>query len=70
MEHLPLLSRGSEPLYRHGTLERAFQFANPLNRTPDIIYSTRMLTKEEAQELGPEAAAGALSLTLALAGES
>jgi hypothetical protein len=68
MEHwYRFLARGLKPLYGHGTLAQALQFAQRLNHTPDIVYSTRMLTDEEAQKLGLEDNTDALSLTLALA---
>jgi hypothetical protein len=62
------LARGSKPLYGYGTLEQAFQFAQRLNCMCDIIYSTRMITDEEAQEL-VVGNTDAFSLTLALAEE-
>jgi hypothetical protein len=56
MEHwYRFLARGLQPIYGHGTLSQAFQFAGRLNRARDvIIYSTKMLTDEETQELGLE----------------
>jgi hypothetical protein len=58
---------GLKPLYGCGTLGQAFQFAGRLNRTRDIMYSTRMLTDEEARELRLEDSSKAFSLAAALA---
>jgi hypothetical protein len=70
MEHwYRFLARGLKPLYGHGTLGQAFQFAERLNRPRDIIYSTTMLTEQEAQELGLEGSPEAFSLSEALAQE-
>jgi hypothetical protein len=69
MEHwYSFLARGLQPIYGHGTLEQAFQFAERLNRARDVIYSTKMLTDEEGKELRLEDAE-AFSLTRALAKE-
>jgi hypothetical protein len=62
------LARDLKPLYGYGTLDQAFDFAQRLNNSGDIIYSTRMLTDEEAQEL-VVGNTDAFSLTLALAEE-
>jgi hypothetical protein len=61
-----LLADNAKPLYGYGTLAQAFDFAEQLNRTRDIIHSTRMLTSEEAQELRLEDNTEAFSLTRAL----
>jgi hypothetical protein len=45
MEHwYRFLAHGSQPIYGHGTLGQAFQFAGRLNRARDVIYSTTMVT--------------------------
>jgi hypothetical protein len=62
------LARGLQPIYGHGTLGQAFQFAGRLNRARDVVYSTTMVADEEAQELGLEDTE-ASSLTQALAKE-
>jgi hypothetical protein len=63
------LAPGSLPIYGYGTLEQAFQFADRLIRTSNIIYSTRALTAEEARGLQLEGNTEAFCLTRALAKE-
>src|SRR5262249_26959085 len=61
------LARDLKPLYGYGTLNQAFEFAKGLNCARDIIYSTRMLTDDEAQELGLADNTEAFPLKVALA---
>jgi hypothetical protein len=69
MEHCHrFLARGLRPIYGHGTLGQAFQFAGRLNQAGDVIDSMTMVTDEEARDLGLEGTE-AFSLTRALAKE-
>ena len=45
------LAKGLKPLYGYGRLDQAFEFAQRLSRARGMIYLTKMLTDEEAQEL-------------------
>jgi hypothetical protein len=56
-----------ETLVRLPHARQAFDFAQRLNRTASITYSTKQLTDEEAQELSLDDNTEAFSLTLALA---
>jgi len=63
------LAKGLKPLYGYGRLDQAFEFAQRLSRARGIIYLTKMLTDEEAQELRHGDHTEAFSLTLALVEE-
>jgi hypothetical protein len=68
MEHWYRFSIGDrKPLYGHGTLDQALEYANRMKRTHDTICTTSALSDEEAQELRLDDNTEAFSLTQALA---
>jgi hypothetical protein len=68
MEHWYRFSVGQrKPLYGHGTMDQALEYADRVKRRHNAICTTSALSDEEAQQLLLEDNTEAFSLTQALA---